>query len=185
MWEPDTLRAGPAGPGRSEDGRSGKRKKGSAEAAPRAYGRLTRHERDTVQRMLERRASCREIARELGRSPSAVSASIAQGELRHLRHTAVQPLNLCHRAHGASPFRHGIVSSTRPLPIRTNITRQGEAPEGRAPQHEAESAPGWTGQQRRSTRNRRGVTTVPASVSLGQVMMPTNPEMLQRSAERA
>lgn len=61
----------------------------------------------------------------------------------------------------------------------------GEAPEGRAPQHEAESAPGWTGQQRRSTRNRRGVTTVPASVSLGQVMMPTNPEMLQRSAERA
>ena len=61
----------------------------------------------------------------------------------------------------------------------------GEAPEGRAPQHEAESAPGWTGQQRRSTRNRRGVTTVPASVSLVQVMMPTNPEMLQRSAERA
>ena len=115
----------------------------------------------------------------------ALAERIAQGELRHLRHTAVQPLNLCHRAHGASPFRHGIVSSTRPLPIRTNITRQGEAPEGRAPQHEAESAPGWTGQQRRSTRNRRGVTTVPASVSLGQVMMPTNPEMLQRSAERA
>ena len=45
---------------------SGKRKKGSEKAAPRAYGRLTRHERDTVQRMLERRASCREIARELG-----------------------------------------------------------------------------------------------------------------------
>ena len=37
---------------------SGKRKKGSEKAAPRAYGRLTRHERDTVQRMLERRASC-------------------------------------------------------------------------------------------------------------------------------
>ena len=50
MWEPDTLRAGPAGPGRSEDGMSGKRKKGSEKAAPRAYGRLTRHERDTVQR---------------------------------------------------------------------------------------------------------------------------------------
>ena len=77
MWEPDTLRAGPAGTGRSVDGRSGKRKKGSAEAAPRAYGRLTRHERDTVQRMLERRASCREIARELCRSPSAVSAEVA------------------------------------------------------------------------------------------------------------
>ena len=77
MWEPDTLRAGPAGPGRSEDGMSGKRKRGSEKAAPRAYGRLTRHERDTVQRMLERRASCREIARELGRSPSTVSAEVA------------------------------------------------------------------------------------------------------------
>ena len=66
MWEPDTLRAGSAGPGRSEDGMSGKKKRGSARAVPRSYGRLTRHERDTVQRMLERRASCREIARELG-----------------------------------------------------------------------------------------------------------------------
>lgn len=66
MWESDTLRAGPAGPGRSEDGMSGKRKKGAGKAAPRAYGRLTRHERDTVQRMLERGASCRQIARELG-----------------------------------------------------------------------------------------------------------------------
>ena len=77
MWEPDTLRAGSAGPGRSEDGMSGKKKSGSARAVPRAYGRLTRHERDTVQRMLERRASCREIARELGRSPSTVSAEVA------------------------------------------------------------------------------------------------------------
>ena len=77
MWEPDTLRAGPAGPGRSEDGMSGKRKKGAGKTAPRAYGRLTRHERDTVQRMLERGASCRQIARELGRSPSTVSAEVA------------------------------------------------------------------------------------------------------------
>ncbi len=44
--------AGPAGPGRSEDGMSGKRKKGAGKAAPRAYGRLTRHERNTFQRML-------------------------------------------------------------------------------------------------------------------------------------
>lgn len=56
---------------------SGKKRKGSARAVPRSYGRLTRHERDTVQRMLERRASCREIARELGRSPSTVSAEVA------------------------------------------------------------------------------------------------------------
>lgn len=56
---------------------SGKSKKGAAKAVPRAYGRLTRHERDTVQRMLERRASCREIASELGRSPSTVSAEVS------------------------------------------------------------------------------------------------------------
>ena len=56
---------------------SGKKRKGSARAVPRSYGRLTRHERDTVQRMLERGASCREIARELGRSPSTVSAEVA------------------------------------------------------------------------------------------------------------
>ena len=56
---------------------SGKRKKGAGKSAPRAYGRLTRHERDTLQRMLERGASCRRIARELGRSPSTVSSEVA------------------------------------------------------------------------------------------------------------
>ena len=56
---------------------SGKKKSGSARAVPRSYGRLTRHERDTVQRMLERGASCRQIARELGRSPSTVSSEVA------------------------------------------------------------------------------------------------------------
>lgn len=56
---------------------SGKKKSGSARAVPRAYGRLTRHERDTVQRMLERGASCRQIARELGRSPSTVCSEVA------------------------------------------------------------------------------------------------------------
>ncbi len=56
---------------------SGKSKKGAGKAAPRAYGRLTRHERDTVQRMLKRGASCRQIARELGRSPSTVSSEVA------------------------------------------------------------------------------------------------------------
>ena len=55
---------------------SGKKKKSAGKAERRAYGRLTRHERDTVQRMLERRASRREIARELGRSPSTVSAEV-------------------------------------------------------------------------------------------------------------
>ncbi|WP_158573158.1 MULTISPECIES: hypothetical protein [Collinsella] len=32
---------------------SGKKKKGSEKATPSVYGRLTRHERDTVQKMLE------------------------------------------------------------------------------------------------------------------------------------
>ena len=77
MWGSDTVRAGPAGPGRSEDGMSEMRKKEAGKAAPRAYGRLTRHERDAVQRMLERGASCRQIARELGRSPSTVSSEVA------------------------------------------------------------------------------------------------------------
>ena len=56
---------------------SGEKKRGSARAVPRAYGRLTRHERDTLQRMLERGASCRQIARELGRSPSTVCSEVA------------------------------------------------------------------------------------------------------------
>ena len=50
MWEPDT---------------------------PRVYGRLVRRIRDTVQRKLKRGASCREIARGLGRSPSAASTEVA------------------------------------------------------------------------------------------------------------
>lgn len=56
---------------------SGKKKKAAGKAESRAYGRLTRHERDSVQRMLERGASCRQIARELGRSPSTVSSEVA------------------------------------------------------------------------------------------------------------
>ncbi|MEE0346076.1 MAG: helix-turn-helix domain-containing protein [Adlercreutzia sp.] len=57
--------------------------KGPARAVPRAYGRLTRHERDTVQRMLERGASCREIATELGKSPSTASAEVASHSPAH------------------------------------------------------------------------------------------------------
>ena len=39
--------------------------------------KYTRHERGTVQRMLERGASRRQIARGLGRSPSTVSSEVA------------------------------------------------------------------------------------------------------------
>ena len=53
MWETVTLRAEPVGPGDSKDSMSGKKKKGSEKATPSVYGRLTRHERDTVQKKQE------------------------------------------------------------------------------------------------------------------------------------
>lgn len=40
MWESDALRAGSAGPGRSEDVMSRKSGKGTAKAVPRTHGRL-------------------------------------------------------------------------------------------------------------------------------------------------
>ena len=43
----------------------------------RSYGRLTRHERNTVERMLDRNRSARDIAAELGRSPSTVTREVA------------------------------------------------------------------------------------------------------------
>ena len=43
----------------------------------RSYGRLTRHERNTVERTLDRNRSAREIAAELGRSPSTVTREVA------------------------------------------------------------------------------------------------------------
>ncbi|WP_417575424.1 IS30 family transposase [Paratractidigestivibacter sp.] len=44
----------------------------------RAYSRLTRHERNAVERMLDRGKGAREIARELGRSPSTVANEVAR-----------------------------------------------------------------------------------------------------------
>ena len=43
----------------------------------RSYGRLTRHERNAIERMLDRNRSAREIAAELGRSPSTVTGEVA------------------------------------------------------------------------------------------------------------
>lgn len=49
------------------------------EKAPgRSYARLTRAERNSIERMLDRGESCRAIARELGRSPSTVSDEVAR-----------------------------------------------------------------------------------------------------------
>lgn len=127
---------------------SGKSKKGAAKAVPRAYGRLTRHERDTVQRMLERRASCREIARELGRSPSTVSAEVSshrfvaapkprRGERVDAGTTCRQPARAWRRGRAAATAAAATArwaacaartSSTRPAPRSCARTRCSSRP---------------------------------------------------------
>lgn len=52
-------------------------KKGKRKAPERSYARLARHERNTIELMLDRGASCRSIAAELGRAPSTVSNEVA------------------------------------------------------------------------------------------------------------
>ena len=44
----------------------------------RSYARLTRAERNSIERMLDRGRPCQEIARELGRSPSTVSDEVSR-----------------------------------------------------------------------------------------------------------
>ena len=53
-----------------------KRKKGRKAPSERAYARLTRHERQTIERMLDRGRGCRGIAREIGRAPSTVANEV-------------------------------------------------------------------------------------------------------------
>ena len=55
-----------------------KRRKGRKAPSERSYARLTRHERQTIARMLDRGRSCREIAAELGRAPSTVANEVAR-----------------------------------------------------------------------------------------------------------
>lgn len=45
-------------------------------SSERAYARLTRHERQTIERMLDRGKGCREIAVELDRAPSTVANEV-------------------------------------------------------------------------------------------------------------
>ena len=51
-----------------------KRRKGGKGPSERSYARLTRHERQTIERMLDRGRGCREMAREIGRAPSTVAS---------------------------------------------------------------------------------------------------------------
>ena len=62
--------------GRSGD-QGGHIAKKRGKAASRAYARLARHERNTIELMLGKGASCRAIAAELGRAPSTVSNEVA------------------------------------------------------------------------------------------------------------
>lgn len=65
---------GPDGPAREreEAAMPGRRPSG------RSYARLTRHERQTIERMLDRGKGCREIAGELGRAPSTVANEVGR-----------------------------------------------------------------------------------------------------------
>ena len=53
-----------------------KRGKGGKGPSERSYARLTRHERQTIERMLDRGKGCREIAREIDRAPSTVANEV-------------------------------------------------------------------------------------------------------------
>ena len=55
-----------------------KRKRKKRKPSERSYARLTRRERQTIARMLDRARSCREIAAELGRAPSTVANEVAR-----------------------------------------------------------------------------------------------------------
>lgn len=62
-------------------------KKKRGKAAGRAY---TRHERNTIELMLDREPACRAIAAELGRVPSTVSNEVAAHRIRNsevIKHT--------------------------------------------------------------------------------------------------
>lgn len=54
-----------------------KKRKGKR-PSERSYARLTRHERQTIERMLDRGRGCREIAREVGRAPSTVANEVGR-----------------------------------------------------------------------------------------------------------
>ncbi len=54
------------------------RRKGRKRASERSYARLTKHERNTIERMLDRGKGAREIAREIGRAPSTVANEVAR-----------------------------------------------------------------------------------------------------------
>ena len=55
-----------------------RKEKGGKQPPDRSYSRLTRHERNTIERMLDQCKTCREIARELGRAPFTVANEVSR-----------------------------------------------------------------------------------------------------------
>lgn len=54
------------------------KKKSRGPTEHRGYGRLTRHERNQIEQMLDQGKSCRQIAFELGRAPSTVACEVTR-----------------------------------------------------------------------------------------------------------
>ena len=73
---------------REAEGARMPRKKGRKVPAERSNARLTRHERNEIERLLDRGGGCREIARGLDRAPSTVANEVA----RHRLVTAISNL---------------------------------------------------------------------------------------------
>lgn len=84
-----TAPQGSEGPARKneEAAMARKRRKGRKRASERSYARLTRHERNTIERMLDRGKGAREIAREIGRAPSTVANEVAMHRFVTSPHT--------------------------------------------------------------------------------------------------
>ena len=54
------------------------RRRGRKGPSERSYARLTRYERQTIERMLDQGKGCREIAREIDRAPSTVANEVGR-----------------------------------------------------------------------------------------------------------
>ena len=68
---------------------------------PKAYRRLDKAERAAIERGLDKRKSCRQMARELGRSPSTVADEVARNR------TVSRGPNKGGRADLCQDFGHG------------------------------------------------------------------------------
>nr|WP_283102037.1 helix-turn-helix domain-containing protein [Olsenella intestinalis] len=72
---------------------------------------MARHERNSIERMLDRGTSCREIAREPGRAPSTVAGQVAR-----------------HRFATAPRARHGEPAPGRLRPLEAVVHAGGRQP---------------------------------------------------------